>query len=213
MPCDFPEHHGSSGGGPPWPLIFAVIAVALGSTVVGAIIHILSIALTFIGIAALAVGGGRLLWWLGHRQQRQIPVQYQPQMSQPRGGQGCRRTSRRRSGSSLAPSRRCITTTASRCRSWRSSSSAGRAAAASNRLPAGMVPARAIRKEPEMARMSAEDEAVARILADRSPQAVELAGQFIQARQDASDPAVMTRWFAAAMDIATAPKPVCEGRP
>jgi hypothetical protein len=85
MPCDFPEHHGSDGGGA-WPLVVAVIVAALFASVIGTIIHILAMVLTFVGIAALAAGGGRLWWRLSHRPQRQVPVQYQPQMTPPRWG-------------------------------------------------------------------------------------------------------------------------------
>jgi hypothetical protein len=88
MGCKFPEHHGGGGGGVVsdgawWPLVGCVVLVALLSTVIGVIIHILAIAMTFIGIAAVAVGAGRVWWWLGHREQRQLRMQYRPQMAPP----------------------------------------------------------------------------------------------------------------------------------
>ncbi len=85
MPCDFPEHHGSAGGGPPWALIIAVGAVALLAPVVGVIIHVIALVLTFTGIAALAAGGGWVWWRLAHRQPRQLAYQPQTQV-RPRWG-------------------------------------------------------------------------------------------------------------------------------
>jgi hypothetical protein len=88
MGCKFPEHHGGGfeigSGGSWWPLAGAVLLVALGASVIGAVIHILAIAMTFIGIAAVAVATGRVWWWLHHRPQRQLQMQYRPQMNQPR---------------------------------------------------------------------------------------------------------------------------------
>jgi hypothetical protein len=87
MPCDFPEHHGS-GGGAWWPLIVAVIVAALFASVIGTVIHILALVLTFTGIAALAAAGGRLWWMLAHRPRRELPVQYRPQMTSRWGRPG-----------------------------------------------------------------------------------------------------------------------------
>jgi hypothetical protein len=81
MPCDFPEHHGSSGGGPPWALIIAVGAVALLAPLVGVIIHVIALVLTFTGIASLATGGGWVWWRLAHRQPRQLAYRPQTQVS------------------------------------------------------------------------------------------------------------------------------------
>ena len=97
--CPFPEHHGPDGGpGLLLPLGVAVAAVALCAGVITSIIHILSIVITFTGIAALAVGGGWVWWRFTHRavpvwrqteitqQQRpagrQLPYQQQPELEQ-----------------------------------------------------------------------------------------------------------------------------------
>jgi hypothetical protein len=86
MGCKFPEHHGSSGGvdtgtgGSSWFLVATVIGVVLFASVIGTIIHVVSIALVFVGIAAIAVCGGRLWWRLSHRPARELPVAYRPQM-------------------------------------------------------------------------------------------------------------------------------------
>jgi hypothetical protein len=87
MGCDFPEHHGS-GGGSWWPLVVAVIVAALFASVIGTVIHILAMVMTFVGIAALASGGGWLWWRLSHRPQRQLQMQYQPQMTSRWGRPG-----------------------------------------------------------------------------------------------------------------------------
>ena len=69
----------------PWPLIIAVGAVALLAPLVGVIIHVIALVLTFTGIAALAAGGGWVWWRLAHRRPRQLV--YRPQMQvQPRWG-------------------------------------------------------------------------------------------------------------------------------
>jgi hypothetical protein len=81
MGCDFPEHHGSSGGGPPWALIIAVCAVALLAPLVGVIIHVIALVLTFVGIASIAAGGGWAWWRITHRQPRQLVYQPQTQMA------------------------------------------------------------------------------------------------------------------------------------
>lgn len=93
MGCRFPEHHSAGGidlgkGGAWWPLGVAVIAAALFARVIGEFIHVLSIVLTFTGMAAIAAGGGyvALRWRL--RQQRRLQVQYQPQMQPVRRGWG-----------------------------------------------------------------------------------------------------------------------------
>lgn len=84
--CPFPEHHGSGGGGAWWPLGVAIGAVALLAPLVGVIIHVIALVLTFVGIAALAAGGGWVWWRLAHRQPRELA--YRPQMTQvqPRWG-------------------------------------------------------------------------------------------------------------------------------
>jgi hypothetical protein len=88
MNCPFPEHHSSGGSGSWWPLAVAVIVAALFASVIGTIIHILATAMVFVGIAALAVGGGRLWWMLAHRPRRELPVQYRPQMTSRWGRPG-----------------------------------------------------------------------------------------------------------------------------
>jgi hypothetical protein len=90
MGCKWPEHHGGGGtdtgtGGSWVPLGAAVIAAALFAPLIGVIIHVLALVLTFVGIAAVASGGGVLWWRLAHRQPRQLA--YRPQMQvQPRWG-------------------------------------------------------------------------------------------------------------------------------
>jgi hypothetical protein len=88
MGCRFPEHHGGGGtdtgtGGSWVPLGAAVIAAALFAPLIGVIIHVLAMVLTFVGIAAVASGGGVLWWRLSHRQPRQLRTQYRPQMAPP----------------------------------------------------------------------------------------------------------------------------------
>jgi hypothetical protein len=83
MGCKFPEHHGGGGfdtgtGGSWWPLGVAVAAAALFAPVIGVFIHVLSLVLTFVGIAAIASGGGWLWWRLKHGRPQ---VAYRPQMT------------------------------------------------------------------------------------------------------------------------------------
>lgn len=78
--CNFPQHHSSGGGGAWWPLVAAVIVAALFAPVIGAFIHVLSLVLTFTGMAAVAAGGGWVWWRVSHRQPRQLQTQYAPQM-------------------------------------------------------------------------------------------------------------------------------------
>jgi hypothetical protein len=54
----FSEHHGGGDGGAWWPLVVAIGAVALLAPLVGVIIHVIALVLTFTGIAVLAVSGG-----------------------------------------------------------------------------------------------------------------------------------------------------------
>jgi hypothetical protein len=56
MPCDFPEHHGSGGGFNPMAVVVVVAAAALLAGVITAIIHIVAMALTFIGLGAVVAG-------------------------------------------------------------------------------------------------------------------------------------------------------------
>jgi hypothetical protein len=90
MRCSWPEHHSggtdTGTGGSWWPLGAAVIAAALLAPVIGVIVHVIALILTFVGIAAVASGGGVLWWRLSHRQPRQLAYQQQPQVGRRRAG-------------------------------------------------------------------------------------------------------------------------------
>ena len=87
MPCDFPEHHGSGGGINPVAVMVVVAAAALLAGVITAIIHIVAMALTFIGLGAVAAGVIAVPVWLRRRralpQGRYVPwIQPTPQPGQ-----------------------------------------------------------------------------------------------------------------------------------
>jgi hypothetical protein len=89
MRCGFPEHHSAGGtdtgtGGSWGTLGVTVLVVVLLAPLIGVIMHVLALVATFVGIAALASGGGVLWWRLSHRQPRQLRMQYRPQMAPPR---------------------------------------------------------------------------------------------------------------------------------
>jgi hypothetical protein len=88
MGCKFPEHHGGgadTGTGGSWLFPVAAIAgVMLFSSVIGAVIHVLALVMTFVGIATLSTGAGWLWWRLSHRRPRELPVAYRPQMRSAR---------------------------------------------------------------------------------------------------------------------------------
>jgi hypothetical protein len=56
MPCDFPKHHGSSGGGWGGP-IAAIFTAMILAAVLGPLLHWLEIALACVGIAAAITVG------------------------------------------------------------------------------------------------------------------------------------------------------------
>jgi hypothetical protein len=89
MPCDFPEHHGSGGGFNPMAVVVVVAAAALLAGVITALIHIIAMALTFIGLGAVAAGVIAVPLWLrrGRERRAMMAGRYVPWMQptqQPR---------------------------------------------------------------------------------------------------------------------------------
>jgi predicted NAD/FAD-dependent oxidoreductase len=86
MRCNFPQHHSAGSGvdlgkGGSWGTLgAAVIAAAVFAPLIGVIIHVLALVLTFVGIAAVASGSAWAWWRLSHRQPRELRMQYRPQM-------------------------------------------------------------------------------------------------------------------------------------
>jgi hypothetical protein len=70
MPCDFPEHHGSGDGFNPMAVVVVVVAAALLAGVITALIHIVAVALTFIGLGAVAAGVIAVPLWLRRARER-----------------------------------------------------------------------------------------------------------------------------------------------
>jgi hypothetical protein len=85
MPCDFPEHHGSGGGFNSLAVAVVVGAAALLAGVITAIIHIVAIALTFIGLGAVAAGVIAVPLWLrrGRERRAMMAGRYVPFMQPP----------------------------------------------------------------------------------------------------------------------------------
>lgn len=78
MNCPYPEHHGSREDGSGWWLLVAIAVAALASGVVSAVIHIVAVILTFVGIAVITAGCSWLWWRLNHRQRHVCQHQAPP---------------------------------------------------------------------------------------------------------------------------------------
>jgi hypothetical protein len=85
MPCDFPEHHGSGGGFNPMAVVVVVAVAALAAGVITALIHIIAMALTFIGLGAVAAGVIAVPLWLrrGRERRAMMAGRYVPWMQPP----------------------------------------------------------------------------------------------------------------------------------
>lgn len=85
MPCDFPEHHGSGGGINPVAVMVVVAVAALGAGVITALIHIIAMALTFIGLGAVVAGAVAVPLWLRRARARRALTRgrYVPWMQPP----------------------------------------------------------------------------------------------------------------------------------
>ena len=79
--CKFPEHHGS-GGIDIVPIAVVIGLVVMGASAITAIIHILTMILTFVALgAAVTLALGVPLWLHRRRSSRQLVTQYRPQMA------------------------------------------------------------------------------------------------------------------------------------
>ena len=82
--CKFPEHHGGAGFDVV-PIAIVVGLVALGATAITAIIHVLTMILTFVALGAAVTAALGIPLWLHRRHvARELAVQYRPQMGPPR---------------------------------------------------------------------------------------------------------------------------------
>jgi hypothetical protein len=94
MGCPWHEHHESGGGFNPVAVAVVVAAAALAAGVITALIHIIAIALTFIGLGAVAAGVIAVPLWLRRGRERRammagryVPYTQPPPQRHPLGDQ------------------------------------------------------------------------------------------------------------------------------
>ena len=100
MPCPFPEHHKSSGGGFAMTMLVFLVAVIAAAAItpvvaaVSALIHVL-VLIVEIGVPAALIAGAGLLYWRyrNHRvmlprlrRHPALPTQERPELEQQPGG-------------------------------------------------------------------------------------------------------------------------------